>query len=118
MTTVSPSLLSWFGLLALSVVFDVAATAYLKIAGDRVQGFGFFSAAVLGVVVFGPAIVTFGYALKIGPSYIATVGIWAVGIYAANAVAGVLLFGDTFSWRTAAGILAACVTVVLLKPTT
>ena len=44
-------------------------------------------------------------------------GVWAVGIYAANAVAGVLVFRDTFSWRTALGIITACVTVVLLKPT-
>jgi multidrug transporter EmrE-like cation transporter len=55
--------------------------------------------------------------MKIGPSYIATVGVWAVGIYAANAIAGVLVFGDTFSWRTAVGLIAACVTVILLKPT-
>jgi multidrug transporter EmrE-like cation transporter len=117
MTTVSPTLLAWFGVLTLSVACDVGATAYLKIAGDRLQGSGFFWAAVLGVVVFAPAIITFGYAMKIGPSYIATVGVWAVGVYAANAIAGVLVFGDTFSWRTAVGIMTACVTVVLLKPT-
>ena len=116
MTTVSPALLSWFGVLALSVACDVGATAYLKIAGDRLQGLGFFWAALLGVVVFAPAIITFAYAMKIGPSYIATVGVWAVGIYAANAVVGVLVFGDAFGWRTAAGIIAACATVVLLKP--
>ena len=117
MTTVSPTLLTWFGVLAVSVACDVGATAYLKIAGDRLQGFGFFWATVLGVVAFSPAIITFGYAMKIGPSYIATVGVWAVGIYAANAIAGVLVFGDTFSWRTAVGLIAACVTVILLKPT-
>ena len=117
MTTFSPTLLVWFGVLALSVACDVGATAYLKIAGDRLQGSGFFWAAVLGVVVFAPAIITFGYAMKIGPSYIATVGVWAVGVYAANAIAGVLIFGDSFSWRTAVGIMTACVTVVLLKPT-
>jgi drug/metabolite transporter (DMT)-like permease len=115
MTTMSPTLL-WFGVLAISVAFDVAATAYLKLAGERLEGLGFFWAALLGVAVFGPSIMTFGYALKIGPSYIATVGIWAVGVYAANAAVGVLAFGDPWSWRTAAGIVAACVTVVLLKP--
>jgi drug/metabolite transporter (DMT)-like permease len=117
MTTISPTLLTWFGVLALSVACDVGATAYLKIAGDRFQGLGFFWAAMLGVVVFGPSIITFGYAIKIGPSYIATVGVWAVGIYAANAVVGVLVFGDMFSWRTAVGLIAAGLTVVLLKPT-
>jgi drug/metabolite transporter (DMT)-like permease len=112
----STTVLTWLGVLAVSVAFDVGATAYLKVAGDRFQGLGFFWAAVLGVAVFGPSIMTFGYAMKIGPSYIATVGIWAVGIYAANAAVGVLAFGDPFSWRTAAGILAAGLTVVLLKP--
>ena len=117
MTALSPPLLSWFGVLALSVARDVVATAYLEIAGDRLEGLGFFWAAALGVVVFGPSIIIFGYAMKIGPSYIATVGVWAVGIYAANALVGVLAFGDTFSWRTAAGLITACVTVILLKPT-
>ena len=32
-TTISPTLLTWFGVLALSVACDVGATAYLKIAG-------------------------------------------------------------------------------------
>jgi drug/metabolite transporter (DMT)-like permease len=109
-------MLVWFGVLAISVAFDVAATAYLKLAGDRLQGLGFFAAAILGVAVFGPSIIAFSYAMKIGPAYIATVGTWAVGIYAANAAVGVLAFGDPWSWRTAAGIVAACVTVVLLKP--
>ena len=106
----------WFSVLALSIACDSGATAYLKVAGDRLQGFGFFWAAVLGVVAFAPSIMTFGYALKIGPSYIGTVGIWAVGIYAANAVVGVMAFGDPFSWRTVLGVSAACATVLLLRP--
>jgi drug/metabolite transporter (DMT)-like permease len=117
MGTVSSTMPLWFSMLALSVACDVGATAYLKVAGDRLQGLGFFWATVLGVVAFAPSIIAFGYAMKIGPSYIATVGIWAVGVYAANAVVGVLAFGDPFSWRTAAGIGAACATVMLLKPT-
>jgi multidrug transporter EmrE-like cation transporter len=117
MAFMSPTLLLWFSALALSVVCDVGATAYLKITGDRLQGFGFFWAAVLGVVAFAPSIIAFGYAMKTGPSYIATVGIWAVGIYAANAIVGVVAFDDRFDWRTAIGIGAACVTVILLKPT-
>jgi multidrug transporter EmrE-like cation transporter len=116
-TISSASTLSlWFGVLAISVACDVGATAYLKVAGDRLQGFSFFWAAVLAVAVFAPSIMTFGYAMKIGPSYVATVGIWAVGVYAANAVVGVLTFGDPFSWRMVLGVAAACVTVVLLKP--
>jgi multidrug transporter EmrE-like cation transporter len=106
----------WLGLLALSVVCDVAASVYLKVAGDRIDGFGFFWAAVLGVVAFAPSIVLIGYALQRGPSYIATIGIWAVGVYAANTVAGVLVFDDVFTYRTALGISTACATVVLLKP--
>ena len=106
----------WFTVLAISIACDVGATAYLKLAGDRLQGFGFFWAAVLGVVAFAPSIMTFGYAMKIGPSYIGTVGIWAVGVYAANAAVGVIAFGDPFSWRTVLGVSAACVTVLLLKP--
>jgi hypothetical protein len=58
----------------------------------------------------------FGYALKTGPSYIATVGSWAVGVYAANALVGIAAFGDSFTPRTALGIVAACATVILLKP--
>ena len=48
---------------------------------------------------------------------IATVGVRAVVIYAANASVGVLACGDPFSWRTAAGLIAACATVILLEPT-
>ncbi len=107
---------SWAMILLLSVAGDAMATAYLKISGDRIDGLGFFGAAVGGVVVFAPSIVLFGYALKTGPSYIATVGIWAVGVYAVNAVLGFLVFGDTFSLRAALGIGLACLTVVLLKP--
>lgn len=103
-------------LLAGSIGCDAGATAYLKIAGDRIGGLGFFGAAVLGVVVFAPSIILFGYALKAGPSFIATVGIWAVGIYAANAVLGVTAFGDALNWRLVLGLATACMTVVLLKP--
>ena len=115
MTDLSSSTV-WALFLLFSVAADAAATAYLKIAGDRIDGLGFFWAAVLGVIAFAPSIILFGYALQAGPSYIATVGIWAVGIYAVNAVLGFLAFGDTFSIRAALGIVLACVTVVLLKP--
>ena len=118
MSTVFPPVLVWFGVLALSVVADVGATAYLKVAGDRWQGVGFLSAALFGAAAFAPSIIAFAYALKIGPSYIATVGVWAVGVYVANAVVGVMAFGDAFSWRTLLGIVTAGVTIVLLKPTT
>jgi hypothetical protein len=40
MATVSPIMLLWFGVLAVSVAFDVGATAYLKVAGERLQGSG------------------------------------------------------------------------------
>ena len=109
-------MLFWFGALALSVACDVAATAYLKVAGERLHGLGFFGAAMLGALAFAPSIIAFGYAMKSGPSYIATVGVWAVAVYAGNALVGVMVFGDSFGWRTVGGIIAACVTVVLLKP--
>jgi drug/metabolite transporter (DMT)-like permease len=118
MTTMFPMTLVWIGVLLVSIAGDVCATAYLKVASDRLQGLGFFWATVLGVVAFAPSIMTFGYAMKIGPSYIATVGIWAVGVYAANAVVGVLAFGDVMTWRTVVGIGAACVAVMMLKPAT
>src|SRR4029079_8836059 len=100
----------------LSVLADVGASVYLKVAGDRIDGMGFFFAGVVGVVVFAPSIVLIGYALKAGPSYIATLGTWAVGVYALNTVAGVVAFHDPFTPRVALGMALACVTVVLLKP--
>lgn len=117
MRTLTPNLLPWFAVLAASVAFDVGATAYLKVASDRLSGGGFLGAALLGALAFAPSIVAFAYAMRIGPSYIATVGIWAVGVYAANALVGIAAFGDAFSWRTVVGIAAACLTIVLLKPT-
>lgn len=117
MSSLSPSLLPWFAVLAVSVAFDAGATAFLKIASDRLSGGGFLGAALLGALAFTPSILAFAYAIRIGPTYIATVGIWAVGVYAANAVVGIAAFGDAFSWRTVLGIVTACVTIVLLKPT-
>ena len=112
----SVTTLGWTSLLLFSIAGDAAATAYLKLAGDRIDGLGFFWASVAGVAMFAPSIVLFGYALKAGPSYVATVGIWAVGVYAVNTVLGVVAFGDAFNARLALGIAAACLTVVLLKP--
>jgi ABC-type antimicrobial peptide transport system permease subunit len=60
-----PLILVWWGVLAVSVACDVGATAYLKVAADRLQGLGFFWAAVLGVAVFAPSIMSFGYAMLI-----------------------------------------------------
>jgi hypothetical protein len=114
--TISSATTIWAGLLLLSVVADAGATAYLKVVGDRIDGLGFFSAAVIGVVAFAPSIVLIGYALRAGSSYIVTVGIWAVGVYAANALVGVFVFDDPFTVRTAAGVAAAGAAVVLLKP--
>jgi drug/metabolite transporter (DMT)-like permease len=105
----------WLTLLIFSVLADVAAMAYLKVAADRIRGAGFLWATILGIAVFGPSIVTFGYAMRIGPSYLATVGIWTVGVYATNAMVGVMVFGDPFGWRIAAGMVTACASVVLLN---
>ena len=115
MTLSSPSP-GWLALLLLSIAADAGATAYLKLAGERIGGLGFFWANVAGVAMFAPSIMLFGYALKAGPPYVATVGIWAIGVYAANAVLGVVAFGDAFNARLALGVAAACLTVVLLKP--
>lgn len=117
MQAFSPSLLPWFAVLFASVAFDAGATAYLKVASDRLSGGGFLGAALLGALAFTPSILAFAYAIRIGPSYIATVGIWAVGVYAANALVGIAAFGDAFSWRTVLGMAAACLTIALLKPT-
>ena len=57
----------WIGLLGASILCDVVATAYLKWAGDRFSE-NFFLANVLSIALFAPAIVTFGYALREGPS--------------------------------------------------
>ncbi len=106
----------WLGVLLLSVACDAGATVYLKLAADRIDGLSFFWATVVGVVVFAPSIVAFGYGIKLGPSYIATVGLWAVGVYATNALVGIVAFGEPFGVRTAIGVIAACTAVVLLRP--
>jgi hypothetical protein len=111
-----PTPMFWAGCLLLSVVADAGATAYLKAAGDRIDGAGFFGATLVGVAAFAPSIVLFGYALRSGPSYIATVGIWAVGVYTVNAVVGLFAFGDSFNIRVTLGIVTASLTVMLLKP--
>jgi multidrug transporter EmrE-like cation transporter len=107
--------LAWPALLAASIFFDVLATAYLRVAGERVAGLGYFLAATAGLVIFAPSIVAFGYALRAGPSYLATVGVWVVGILAGNALIGIVAFGDRLDLRTALGIAAACLTVLLLR---
>jgi multidrug transporter EmrE-like cation transporter len=114
---ISSATAAWLGLLLSSALCDVVATAFLKVASDRIHGAGFLWAAILGVAIFGPSIIMFGYAMRIGPSYLATAGIWAVGVYALNAVVGVMVFGDPFGWRIAAGMATACATVALLMPT-
>jgi multidrug transporter EmrE-like cation transporter len=114
--TIASATGAWAGLLLLSIVADAGATAYLKLAGDRLDGLSFLWATVVGVAAFAPSIILFGLAMKSGPSYLATVGVWAVGIYAANAVVGVVAFDDAVDVRTALGIAAACLAVVLLTP--
>jgi multidrug transporter EmrE-like cation transporter len=116
MAAISSATGVWAVLLFLSVLADVGATAYLKYAGDRIDGLSFLWAAIVGVVAFAPSIVLFGFAMKSGQSYLVTVGVWAVGIYTVNAIVGVLVFDDAFGARTALGIAAACLAVVLLKP--
>jgi hypothetical protein len=106
---------AWVAALTLSVVFDTGATAYLKLAGERLEGSGFLVATLGGVLVFAPSIILFGYALRVGPSYLASIGIWFVGAYATNALVGVLAFGDPFSARTVAGLVAAFTAVLLLS---
>jgi multidrug transporter EmrE-like cation transporter len=69
---------------------------------------------MLGIIVFAPSIITFGYAMKAVPSYIATAGGWAVGIYATSALVGALVFHEPFTTRTAIGIAAACLSLMLL----
>lgn len=107
---------AWAGLLLASVATDVGTSAYLKVAGDRIDGLGFAVATVIGVAAFAPSIILFGYALRAGPSYLATVAVWAVGVCAANALLGVLAFGDPFGARTALGLAAACLALALLNP--
>jgi multidrug transporter EmrE-like cation transporter len=100
----------WMGLLGASIFCDVVATAYLKWAGDR------FSESFLlaNIALFAPAIVTFGYALREGPSYLVTTLVWLVGLTLGNTFVGVLVFGDPFGIARAAGLVAAAVALVLL----
>lgn len=103
----------WAGLLGASIVCDVAATAYLKWAGERFAA-DFLLANVLSIVLFAPAIVTFGYALREGSSYLVTTLAWLVGLTLGNTLVGVLIFGDPFGGAKIAGIGAALVALVLL----
>jgi multidrug transporter EmrE-like cation transporter len=103
----------WLGLLAVSILCDVVATAYLKWASDRFRD-TFLLANVLSIAIFAPAIVTFGYALREGSSYLVTTLAWLVGLTLCNTVVGVVLFGDPFGMAKAAGMCAAVVALVLL----
>ena len=77
----------WVGLLGASILCDVVATAYLKWAGDRFTD-NFLLANVLSIALFAPAIVTFGYALREGPSYLVTTLVWLVGLTLGNTLVG------------------------------
>ncbi len=103
----------WIGLLGASILCDVIATAYLKWAGDRFSD-NFLLANILSIGLFAPAIVTFGYALREGPSYLVTTLIWLVGLTLGNTLVGVLVYGDPFGIARAAGLVAATVALVLL----
>ena len=103
----------WVSVLGASILCDVVATAYLKWAGDRFSE-SFLLANVAGVALFAPVIVTFGYALREGPSYLVTTLVWLVGRTLVNTLVGVLVFGDPFGITRAAGLAAAVVALVLL----
>jgi multidrug transporter EmrE-like cation transporter len=104
---------AWVALLGVSIVCDVVATAYLKWAGDRFAS-TFLLANVLSIALFAPAIVTFGYALREGSSYLVTTLAWLLGLTLGNTLVGVLIFGDPFGVAKIAGIGAALVALVLL----
>ena len=103
----------WIGLLGVSILCDVVATAYLKWAGDRFAAH-FLLANVLSIILFAPAIVTFGYALREGSSYLVTTLVWLVGLTLGNTLVGVMVFGDPFGVAKIAGIGAALIALVLL----
>src|SRR4051794_38724928 len=98
----------WLSLLAASILFDVGATAYLKWAGDRFSD-TFLLANVLSIALFAPAIVTFGYALREGSSYLVTTLVWLVGLTLGNSLVGALVFGDPFGTARAVGLAATVV---------
>jgi multidrug transporter EmrE-like cation transporter len=103
----------WMTLLGVSILCDVVATAYLKWAGDRFAS-QFLLANILSITLFAPAIVTFGYALRAGSSYLVTTLVWLVGLTLGNTLVGVMVFGDAFGLARAVGIGAALVALVLL----
>jgi multidrug transporter EmrE-like cation transporter len=103
----------WASLLAISIACDVVATAYLKWAGDRFAA-NFFAANLASIALFAPAIVTFGYALRVGSSYLVTTLVWLVGLTVGNTLVGTLVFGDPFGPARAAGLGAAMIALVLL----
>jgi multidrug transporter EmrE-like cation transporter len=103
----------WLGLLGVSILCDVVATAYLKWAGDRFSN-SFLLANIASIALFAPAIVTFGYALREGSGYLVTTLVWLVGLTLGNTLVGVLVFGDPFSMMRMAGIGAALIALVLL----
>ena len=103
----------WIGLLGASILCDLIATAYLKWAGDRFSA-NFLLANILSIGLFAPAIVTFGYALREGSSYLVTTLVWLVGLTLGNTLVGVLIFGDPFGMAKAAGLGAAVLALVLL----
>jgi hypothetical protein len=104
--------------LFVSVAFDVGATPPPTSSWPATGSAAWASAGQVSSVwfVFAPSIISFGWGLDLRPSYVATVGIWAVGVDAANTVIGMVAFGDPFGARTALGGVVARITVFLLKP--
>lgn len=103
----------WLALLGTSILCDVVATAYLKWAGDRFEA-NFLLANILSIALFAPAIITFGYALRAGSSYLVTTLVWLVGLTLGNTLVGVMVFDDPFGIAKVAGIGAALVALFLL----
>ena len=69
---------------------------------------------MLSIARFAPAIVTFGYALREGSSYLAITLAWLVSLTLGNTLVGVLIFGDPFGAAKVTGIGVALLALVLL----
>ncbi len=97
-------------LMTLAILGEIAGTSFLKLADGWERPW-----AWVGVFAgFGLALLLLGQLLK-KMDVSVVYAIWSGFAIALIAVVGVVVFGETISWRRAAGLAATVIGIVLLQ---